>query len=302
MSGLDLLHQVVNQRFGCRPSEIEHIETWGPHSVIRFRCGSETLFFKTQQPGRSNQAEAWACGQARSVGVPAPDIIEVDSGSPWGVPYLLMYELPGRPLTYDDPAGAVIEKLGSLLRGFGRIPISGYGRVHPIGDMFRGQYQSWQSFITTTFHGYMTLARENHDLDSKLQKRLERLLELFNTELATFSEPCFLNGDLHLGSVFVSDEMEIVGLVDFADVSSGDVLWEIARFSVEVDRNDVSEQPFVIDLARGLDRVAYLSTPLFHFYRAYWAVQEITWASEFTAHLVDRPHSVLTSILNDLVP
>jgi hypothetical protein len=48
--------------------------------------------------------------------------------------------------------------------------------------------------------------------------------------------------------------------------------------------------------------VAYLSTPLFHFYRAYWAVQEITWAREFTADLVDRPHSVLTSILNDLVP
>ena len=78
-------------RHVCDPRTLSVIQRSDDHIV--FDAGS--VIVKCRTPARFG-IEAWACEQARALGVPAPEVISLDTAAP--IPHLALSRIEGVPL------------------------------------------------------------------------------------------------------------------------------------------------------------------------------------------------------------
>jgi Ser/Thr protein kinase RdoA (MazF antagonist) len=169
--------------------------------------GNETFRLETRagvyylKAGATVAEEAAACQLARSVGVPAPEVI---ASSP-----LITREFPGRPLAVDSPA------LGAVLRMVGE----GMRRVHTIVD----PSASWGDRLRGVLDGLDVLP-------DRLAARVREVAPEFIESVAGVT-PALLHGDLHLRHVY-AEGAELTGILDWGDTTYGDPLFDLARLSM----------------------------------------------------------------------
>ncbi len=169
--------------------------------------GNQTFRLETRagvyylKAGATVAEEAAACRLARSVDVPAPEVI---ASSP-----LITRELPGRPLAADSP------DLGAVLRVVGE----GVRRVHTIVD----RSASWGDRLWGVLDGLDVLP-------DRLAARVRAVAPEFIESVAGVT-PVLLHGDLHLRHVYAAGA-ELTGILDWGDTTYGDPLFDLARLSM----------------------------------------------------------------------
>ena len=208
--------------------------------------GNQTFRLETRdavyylKAGATVAEEAAACQLARSVGVPAPEVI---ASSP-----LITRELPGRPLAADSPdLGAVLRSVGESVR-----------RVHTIID----PSASWGDRLRGVLDGLNVLP-------DRLAARVRDVAPDFIDSVASVT-PALLHGDLHLRHVYAADA-ELTGILDWGDTTYGDPLFDLARVSMAgpevmaaflVGYGDVDAPPRTLSMYRVLWSLVALQAEL----------------------------------------
>ncbi|WP_410792013.1 phosphotransferase family protein [Kribbella sp. C-35] len=171
--------------------------------------GNQTFRLETRdavyylKAGATVAEEADACRLARSVGVPAPEVVASSAE------YLIMRELPGRPLMAGSPdLGAVLRVVGESVR-----------RVHTIVD----PSAVWGNRLWGVLDGLDVLPVE-------LAARVREVMPGFVDSVAGVV-PALLHGDLHLRHVYAAGA-ELAGILDWGDAAYGDPLFDLARLSM----------------------------------------------------------------------
>jgi aminoglycoside phosphotransferase (APT) family kinase protein len=179
---------------------VSSVQGFVGNQTFRLQAASgETYYLKS---GLTIEAEAIACKLARSVGVPAPEVLAV------GDTYLICAEVPGSP----SSAGAVITEAGRALR-----------RLHGI----HGNDGSWAERLLEPIERLDVLGGIVPD---DLRRRLRVAVPPFIDTVADV-EPVLLHGDLHPRHLYAVGN-ELTGVIDWGDAMYGDPLFDLARFSM----------------------------------------------------------------------
>lgn len=92
---------LVGRATGAGVDELTRLIAGDENEVYRARLGhGPTVYARIGWPAKvSFEPEAWAMGQARSAGVPAPEVLAVEVlDLEGGRPAMVLAESPGRPL------------------------------------------------------------------------------------------------------------------------------------------------------------------------------------------------------------
>ncbi len=181
-------------------ARVESVQGFAGNQTFRLHTVSgDTVYLKA---GDTVGAEARACQLARSVGVPAPQILAVEPT------YLISAEVPGGP----SDADAVLTSAGRAFR-----------RLHDI----RGNDGDWAGRLARLIDRLDVLAGI---VPADLAGRLREIVPPFIHSVADI-DPVLLHADLHPRHLYAVGS-ELTGVIDWGDTMYGDPLFDIARFSM----------------------------------------------------------------------
>jgi aminoglycoside phosphotransferase len=218
-------------------ARVEAVQGFVGNQTFRLHTAAgETVYLKS---GDTVEAEARACSLARSVGLPAPQVLAVDTT------YLICAEVPGSP----SGSGAVITEAGRGLR-----------RLHGI----RGNDGSWAERLLQPIDELDKLAGI---VPADLARRLRATIPLF-VDSVTEVQPVLLHGDLHPRHLYAVGN-ELTGIIDWGDAMYGDPLFDLARFSMA---GETATQALLAGY--GIERTPELDRTL-SLYRVLWSLMAL---------------------------
>lgn len=220
----------VARRYVSGQGELSVIQRSDDHVVFDaggaiVKCGTRDEF----------GIEAWACERARSLGVPAPEVISLDTAAP--VPHLVLSKVVGAPLNDNRlalevaargarQAGAMLRRLHEVqLAGFGWIDREHFSRTAEV----RGKSSSWAEEIKAELDPALEELVAIAALTAAQAEVLRAHMMSVLPTLETIREGRLLHGDLGRMHIFVDpQDGGLTGLVDWADVQVGDPAWDLA--------------------------------------------------------------------------
>lgn len=186
-------------------------------------------------------AEAWGLEQARLIGVPGPRVIALDiERRRFPSDFLLLEEIPGADLSelmnprdyrFEDPVTkSLLAQTGALLRRLHSRRTEGFGPIDP--ERLQGKCSNWHEAMVSRVERRLRSLHETSPLNSSLLAKVWDLLDERASELEGYRDPRLIHGDFQRGHVIVDPERtEVIGFIDYEDVSSGDPVWDLATFS-----------------------------------------------------------------------
>jgi aminoglycoside phosphotransferase (APT) family kinase protein len=145
----------------------------------------------------------------------------------------------GRPLTQlglpVERQRPYLQQAGHYLRLIHAIELEGYGRLDE--DLYlrsgqvRGEADTWRAAVLRGVDRGLDYLGRHHLLDADTIDTVPRLVRNHDTMLSAWTGSCLMHGDLGAVHIFVDVEREAVtGLIDFADRSAGDPLWDLTSY------------------------------------------------------------------------
>ena len=239
----------------------EVVATGGAHSRI-YACKSEigdlilriskgqqgfyTHYFPDRTDPDAWMNQKWAIEKARSVGVPAPEIICSDRKHRW----TLMKRLPGiaidgeyeswKQCPYDE------QQFGILLSRLHSIQPSGFG---PIDDYGKAIFPTWQDFLIYAAESALNTCIERGALSLDLAETLEKHWFPHLNTIAVEKPHLLHMESLGFANILYDPETRtITGLLDYEDCIGGDPLFEICWMKYYIEHDSQNQQYF--DFAR----------------------------------------------------
>ncbi len=201
--------------------------------IVRINQGGDTTFLN----------EAWGIEKAKDAGVPVPEIVFIGKiESSTGLRDVMIQEkLDGVPLSnvYQTLATKkrrdVLKQAGQILSKLHTIKLNGFYKRHDDG-MF--------DFPNVTAYVANSIKDRTGDLHTLVNERLisskqadlliSRVKEYYSSDF--FDEaPVLLHGDYLPEHIFVNNELEIVGIIDFGEFKGGVAIEDFALTSFEAD-------------------------------------------------------------------
>jgi aminoglycoside phosphotransferase (APT) family kinase protein len=202
------------------------------HDHIVFDAGSTIVKCGTRD---EFGIEAWACERARSVGVPAPEVISIDRSAP--IPHLALSKVAGVPLCDDhlplELAAKGAREAGALLQQVHEIRLPGFGwtdREHfkHTGEV-RGKSPSWVKEIRAELNPALEELVSRRALAPTQADSVRDQMQAAMRDIKTITEGRFLHGDLGRMHILVDpDHGDVTGFIDWGDVQVGDPVWDLA--------------------------------------------------------------------------
>lgn len=219
--------------------------------------------------------EAFATQQASAQGALVPDVLYADDD------LLLLSKLAGaemddRPALFTDVP--LFDSITADLTAFHDIKIAGYGPVSEQNGAFCGTYASWQGFLATSQSLLNTLEPVGI-LDKVDIQALKQFWDQWAPSIS-LPEASLVHGDFAMSAIFVNENKQYMGMIDFGDAFAGDPLMDIAYF-----RYKEITKPYGADLYHHL-RTAYVGVArrawskqdeqAVLLYMVYWGVQRLS--------------------------
>jgi aminoglycoside phosphotransferase (APT) family kinase protein len=217
-------------RHVCDPTRLSVVQRSDDHIVFDagtaiVKCGTRDAF----------GIEAWACEQAQSLGVPAPEVISLDTTAP--IPHLALTRTEGVALCDSrldlEAASRGAYQAGEMLHRLHEQRLPGFGWIDreyfaDTGEI-RGKSTTWIAEIHCELDpaldelvaiGALTRAQA-HLLDAEMEELLPAIGALRGGQL--------LHGDLARMHVFVEPKRgNLTGVIDWGDLQVGDPAWDLA--------------------------------------------------------------------------
>jgi aminoglycoside phosphotransferase (APT) family kinase protein len=214
---------------------LEPVPTYPDTIVYEIVAPSIRAIFKAIDPaGRDPDGialEAWACEAARDVGVPAPRVLVVDTTrARLPASFFIMEKAAGAPLERlslpEDRLDALLTTFGSHLRALHEIRIPGFGWLDE--DAFRttgqvrGRAETWSAALIDEVEGSLRYLSGAGLAPGEIDE-IRSTIEARGGRLRGFTDGRLLHGDIGLLHVWADpDVLQITGVVDFGERSSGD--------------------------------------------------------------------------------
>jgi Ser/Thr protein kinase RdoA (MazF antagonist) len=239
-----VLAALVRNAVGARIDRVDRIVEGYDNEVYRVRCvdGEDVVVRILRFGGDSTRsaAEAWAIGQARAAGVPAPEILLLDTvridGSEF--PVMVQRTAPGRPLA------EVVDRLSERQRHDLLAEIGGL--IARLNGVRIDNERDWSTAMATE------LADRRSERDQILAggfsaTQFDRILDLLEGYAHDF--PCerwvLCHGDLSPKHIFVTGDgsdgatVHVSGIIDFGDWKAGAPVHDLAVLRVRGPQLDL---------------------------------------------------------------
>jgi aminoglycoside phosphotransferase (APT) family kinase protein len=242
---VEQIPDVVWRATGARPVRLIPIPTVPDTIVYEAQLPAGAVIFKAIDPdGRDPDGiglEAWMYEQVRALGVPAPQVLAVDtSHSLLPASYFVMEKAHGQPLNSVPAAQqpALLRQVGAYLQRihcvhveqFGWLDEQHYRQYHAM----QGSDATWRTAILKDIPASLAYFEATNAVEPSAMCAIERVLDLANSMLQPITDGRLLHGDLGGLHVWVDPERSAVtSFVDFGERSAGDPIWDIMRFEWE---------------------------------------------------------------------
>jgi aminoglycoside phosphotransferase (APT) family kinase protein len=229
------------------------------------------------------------CETVRGLGVPAPQVLAVDT-SRGALPssYFIMEKAAGQPLATLGMAERrpFLRQAGSYLRQIHSIQLDGFGWLdeqhYRRSGLARGSEPTWRDVILKNIAESLAYFRHTGALEPQFIDTIERIVELAEPLLATITTGRLMHGDLGELHVWVDPRCgTITSFVDFGERSAGDPIWDLLQF-------DWAGVPLLVEGYEFDPSTREHFWPTFHLYGV---LQAVPWARKWHArggvHTVD---------------
>jgi aminoglycoside phosphotransferase (APT) family kinase protein len=276
---------LIRRATGAAPSRLMPIPTVPDTIVYEAELPTGSVVFKAiDADGRDRDGialEAWMCETVRRLGVPAPQVLAVDtSRSALPSSYFIMQKAAGQPLMslaveertpFLRQAGACLRQIHSMqLDGFGWLDEQLYRRHGTV----RGSDPTWRDAILKDIPASLDYFRRTGALESQLIERIERIVGSAEPLLATITIGRLMHGDVGELHVWVDPQHgAITSFVDFGERSAGDPIWDMLQF-------DWAGVPRLLESYEADPLMRERFWPTFHLYGV---LQAVPWARKWHA-------------------
>lgn len=188
----------------------------------------ESLIVRVQQRGVTGFAEeAWAMQRSREAGVPVPEVYGVGQvGTDAPADAMVMAASKGRSLTGIMPSlsqaelARVFTGVGDALRKLHTVPVAHFGWLRREAD--EGEAGSdWATFAKTLLAFRQADAPEL-ERAGLTRAEVEGLLGIVShMQDLPYRQPVLCHGDLGADHLFVGDDLELTGVIDFGMAQGG---------------------------------------------------------------------------------
>jgi Ser/Thr protein kinase RdoA (MazF antagonist) len=224
------LTNVVRRHLGSAPRRVQPLAGGLNNHVFRLEVHDRPVVVRLHDAPEKlavYRKEAWAMEQARRVGVPTPEVLQV--GRHDERPFMILGEVAGIPGTHWSDAAGVLRQLGSLAARLHQVRTRGFGSA--IGDA-AGEPRNWPRWADFLEHE-LQLHERLRMLDevNALPRPARQALDNTVAQIRRWTRPPVLHhGDLRLKNVLVSpDDGHIVALIDWEDcLSAPSPHWDLA--------------------------------------------------------------------------
>jgi hygromycin-B 4-O-kinase len=237
-----LAGDVLRQLLGTRPRRVKPLGGGLTNFVFAARHQGEDLIVRMSgDPAKVKEylKEQWAMAQAREVGVPVPEVLEVGTG-PTPFPYMISRQVAGVEGTHHPERHAVLQELGLLARRIHGIRTSGFGHTFDWSGNVLSRKDTWRDYLAREFRGETRL--ELLERHAMLPSRAAKVLRATLRRIARWKpEPSLNHGDLRLKNVIVGADGGIAALLDWEFCTSNVApYWDlsIALHDLSVDAKE----------------------------------------------------------------
>jgi aminoglycoside phosphotransferase (APT) family kinase protein len=213
---------VVERAAGRKAATVERVIRGDEHEVHRVRLSDDSVvYLRVAWPGspaKRTHDEAWAMGQARDAGVPAPEVLAIPAiESADGLrTAMVLREVPGRRLgdllsgLSADRRSSVMEEFGRTLRTLHSIAMPGAGLPddHGVWADPATKRRSYAAGVRDASRHLPTAGLTPEEID--------RVIKILDSSIVPLEDPPVLcHGDLTPEHVYVDTELRVVGLIDW---------------------------------------------------------------------------------------
>lgn len=184
--------------------------------------------------------------QCADLGLSVPKLIALDTVNDR---YMIESYVPGIDMSDVELTPSqlqrVIFELGDVMRKLHSIRLKKFGYMSEEHDGV-AQYDSWYQLFEPEFMNNVQLCHRSGFITHSVSEQLNDIWNDMKSYLQSFRDPCFVHSDLCSNNIrltFADElnvnsenlavcerEVHISGIIDFADLMSGDGLYDIGRF------------------------------------------------------------------------
>jgi aminoglycoside phosphotransferase (APT) family kinase protein len=282
---IEQLPDLIRRAIGVRPSRLIPIPTVPDTIVYEAVLPTASVIFKAIDPdGRDRDGiglEAWMCERVRTLGVPAPAVLMLDTScSVLPTSYFIMEKASGQPLNTisSERQPAFLRQIGAFLRQIHMVQIEQFGWLdehhYRLHHTIQGTAATWHEAILKDIPASLAYFRQTGALDEPVMRTIEQVLALADPVLQMVTKGQLLHGDLGGLHVWVDPERDCVtSFVDFGERGAGDPIWDIMRFEWES----------VSALIEGYEFESSVQARFWPTFYLYGVLQAIPWAHKWHA-------------------
>lgn len=221
---------VIKHHFGSAPRRIVH-KTSGLTNMVFAVNHSEGDFVVriSPEPARFNSfiKEQWAQTEARKVGVPTAEILEVGMEI-ISFPFMISRTVEGGDAVHHPKRSEILREMGRLAAQINSIKTSGFGKTFDWSGNQLSRNETWKEYLQTELDYENRLQiLEKHRAVSAAQ--IKNLKKIFEDALKMKPKAALNHGDLRLKNVIVDDDGKINAVIDWEGcLSSIAPEWELS--------------------------------------------------------------------------
>lgn len=230
-AGRQLASAIVRRHFGRSPRGLAPLGGGVTNDVFVFSARGERCVLRINRDASKIQdflKEQWAMNEARSVGVPTPEVLEVGN-DPVGAAFMILRHERGiTPCDHPERLD-VLRQLGELCARLHGVATHGFGKVFDWSANRLSQRGRWAEFVDVDLAAADRIALlERHAM---LTERGARELRAALAEMRRWRKrPVLQHGDLRLKNVLVDPKTcRIAALVDWEHcLSAPPPYWDLS--------------------------------------------------------------------------
>jgi len=151
--------------------------------------------------------------------------------------YMIESYIPGRDmadweLSSSQQQGIILE-LGSVMKKLHSIPLSKFGYMSEVEGV--AQFDNWYQMFSDDYVSNVQQCADSGFISKETEGQLNQIFTDMRAYLESYDTPGFVHADLCSNNIRLkldeqSGAVTISGIIDFADLISGDGLYDIGRF------------------------------------------------------------------------
>ena len=233
-----LVRDIIEHHLGTAKARTRFLASGKTNFVFEVRHSKGRFIVRINSDPTKLQSfikEQWATAQAKKLGVPTPEIVEVSNEQgQW--PYMISRCVQGTEATYHPKRLEIVRELGRYAALVNSVRTNGFGGTFNWSKNKLSHNATWKEFLKSELnltHRLKTL--ETHGLISEKQKREAR--RVLERGVKDGQKPVLNHGDLRLKNVLVDNQGKITALVDWEHCMSNIPAWDfsIALHDLSID-------------------------------------------------------------------